>query len=64
ELLDEAGKPLPGYAAGDSQKIIGNEIRRVVSWRGKDNLSELVGKPVRLRFRIIDADLYSLRFER
>jgi hypothetical protein len=63
ELLDEAGKPLPGYAAGDCQKIIGNEIRRVVSWGGKDNLSDLVGKPVRLRFRIIDADLYSLRFE-
>ena len=63
ELLDEAGKPLPGYAAGDCQKIIGNEIRRVVSWGDKANLSELVGKPVRLRFRIIDADLYSLRFE-
>ena len=63
ELLDEAGKPLPGYAAGDCQKIIGNEIRRVVSWGGKANLSDLVGKPVRLRFRIIDADLYSLRFE-
>jgi hypothetical protein len=54
---------LPGYAAGDCQKIIGNEIRRVVSWGDKANLSDLVGKPVRLRFRIIDADLYSLRFE-
>ena len=64
ELLDEAGKALPGYAAGDCQKIIGNEIRRVVSWGGKDNVSALAGKPVRLRFRITDADLYSLRFER
>jgi hypothetical protein len=64
ELLDEAGKPLPGYAAGDCKKIIGNEIRRVVSWGDKDDLSALVGKPVRLRFRIVDADLYSLRFER
>jgi hypothetical protein len=36
----------------------------MVSWGDKDNLSALVGKPVRLRFRIVDADLYSLRFER
>lgn len=64
ELLDEAGKPLPGYAAGDCQKIIGNEISRTVTWGGQVNLSEFVGKPVRLRFRIVDADLYSLRFER
>jgi hypothetical protein len=64
ELLDERGKPLPGYLAGDCQKIIGNEIRRIVSWKGKDRVSDLAGKPVRLRFRLMDADLYSLRFER
>ena len=64
ELLDEAGKVIPGYAAGDCQKIIGNEIKRVVAWGDKANLTELAGKPVRLRFRIMDADLYSLRFER
>jgi hypothetical protein len=64
ELLDEAGKPIPGYAPGDCKKIIGNEIRRVVSWGDKDTVSDLMGKPVRLRFRIVDADLYSLRFER
>jgi hypothetical protein len=64
ELLDERGKPFPGYAAGDCQNIIGNEIGRVVAWRDKGNLSDFVGKPVRLRIRIVDADLYSLRFER
>lgn len=64
ELLDEAGKTIPGYSAGDCQKIIGNEIRRIVSWGDKSDLSTLAGKPVRLRFRLIDADLYSLRFER
>lgn len=64
ELLNEAGNPLPGYAAADCNKIIGNEIKRIVSWGDKDNVSGLVGKPVRLRFRVVDADLYSLRFER
>jgi hypothetical protein len=63
-MLYEYGTPIPGFSTGDCQKIIGNEIRRVVAWRDKPNLSELVGKPVRLRFRMVDADLYSLRFER
>ena len=64
EILDEAGKPIPGYAVGDCQKIIGNEIKRTVIWKDHDNLRDLIGKTVRLRFRITDADLYSLRFER
>jgi len=64
ELLDEAGKPLPRYAAGDCDKIIGNEIRRTVAWKGNDNLRDIVGKSVRLRFRIVDADLFSFRFGR
>ncbi|GEP43207.1 hypothetical protein [Brevifollis gellanilyticus] len=64
ELLDEAGKPLPGYQIGDCAKIIGNELKRIVTWKDKDSLSDLIGKPVRLRFRMTDADLYSFRFER
>jgi hypothetical protein len=35
-----------------------------VSWTGKNNVRDLVGKPVRLRFKMVDADLYSMRFER
>lgn len=64
EILDEAGKPLPGYAAGDCDKIIGNEITRTVTWKGQNNLRDLAGKIVRLRFRMVDADLYSLLFGR
>lgn len=63
ELLDEAGKPLPGYSIGDCKEIIGNEIRHVVSWTGKDGVRGLSGTPVRLRFRMADADLFSMRFE-
>ncbi|WP_395740437.1 hypothetical protein [Prosthecobacter sp.] len=63
ELLEESGRPIPGYAAGDCDKIIGNEISRTVTWKENSSLRELAGRPVRLRFRITDADLYSLRFE-
>ena len=62
EMLEESGKPLPGYRMGDCKKIIGNELVREVTWAGDRNVASLIGTPVRLRFRIADADLYSLRF--
>ena len=46
----------------DCQEIIGNEIDRVVVWKGKSNLESLAGKPVRLRFQLKDADVYALQF--
>jgi hypothetical protein len=64
ELLDQEGNLIPGYGAGDCRELVGNELRRVVSWTGKNNVRDLVGKPVRLRFKMVDADLYSMRFER
>ena len=64
EILDESGKSLPGYRIGDCKEIIGNELAREVTWAGDRNASELIGTAVRLRFRIADADLYSLRFVR
>jgi len=33
-----------------------------VSWKGGTDVSGLAGKPVRLRVRLKDADLYSFRF--
>jgi len=62
EILDEAMKPVPGFALGDSDEIYGDEIARTVSWKGNIDVSELTGKPVRLRFAMKDADLYALRF--
>ena len=63
ELQDADGKPLPGFTAEDSEEIIGDEIRRIVRWQGRGDVSSLAGKPVRLRFVMKDADLYSLKFE-
>jgi hypothetical protein len=63
ELLDAAeNKPIPGFALDDSMELIGNEVERAVTWKGGD-LTSLVGRPVRLRFVMKDADLYALRFE-
>ena len=62
EIQDEKGKPLTGYTLEDSQVIIGNEIKRIVAWRGRESVKSLASRPIRLRIFLKDADLYSLKF--
>jgi hypothetical protein len=62
EIQDAAGKPVAGHTLADSQELIGNEIDRKAAWKSGADVSRLAGKPVRLRFVMKDADLYSLRF--
>ncbi len=62
EIQDTDGSPIPGFAASDCKEIIGDEIERVVSWKGGSDLGRIAGQALRLRFVMKDADLYSLRF--
>lgn len=62
EILDAKGKLIPGYTFDDCREIIGNEIKRVVTWNGSEDVSALEGKPVKLKIYMKDADLYSLKF--
>ncbi|MBI3666532.1 MAG: hypothetical protein HY236_09980, partial [Acidobacteria bacterium] len=57
EILDEAGAPFPGYDLAEANELIGDEIARIVSWKGGSDLRRLAGKTVRLRFVMKDADL-------
>ena len=63
EIQDVDGQPVPGYSLDDSQTLIGNEIERTVAWKNGEDVSQLAGKPIRLRFVMKDADLYALRFK-
>jgi len=63
EIQDAAGQPLPGFTLADSLGTIGNELQRSVQWKGGSDVSSLAGKPVRLKFVLKDADLFSLRFK-
>ena len=63
EIQDASGAVLPGYAIDQSSEIFGDELERRVSWKSGTDLSTLAGKPVRLRFVLRDADLYSFRFQ-
>jgi hypothetical protein len=62
EIQDGNGSPLPGFALGDCTPIQGDFIGHHVLWKG-GSLSALAGKPVRLRFDLRQADLYSLQFQ-
>ena len=59
EILDRAGKPLPNFAKSDCATFSGDSIRHTVDWNGQADLSRLAGKPVRLRFYLQDAKLFS-----
>lgn len=62
EIQDAAGQPLPGYALADCPEIFGDTLAHVVRWRKGGDVRPLSGKPVRLRFVLKDADLYSFQF--
>ncbi len=62
ELCDADGTPIDGFELADSEVLFGNEIRYTVRWKGSSDLSALTGRTVRLRVRLQDADVYSLRF--
>lgn len=62
EIQDDAGSPLPGFALSDCPELIGDALSRPVTWTSGARLLEIAGKPVRIRFVLKDADLFSFRF--
>jgi len=61
-VQDLSGAPLRGFRISECPEMYGDEIEQVVSWNDGSDVSTLAGKPVRLRFVMKDADLYSIRF--
>ncbi len=71
EILDVNGQPIPGLDLVNSPLIRGDHLERVVRWRDPEggrertsDLSHLSGRPIRIRFVLKDADLFSFRFVR
>jgi hypothetical protein len=60
ELLDPAGRPLDGWPASDP--VTGDSVRHSVTFGGSENVSQLAGRPIVLRFTLKSADLYSFAF--
>ncbi len=64
EIQDAEGNPIPGFKLEQSPLIFGDQIAGTVGWERPDPmmLSRLGEKPIRLRFLMKDANLYSFRF--
>jgi len=69
EVQDINGHPIPGFELGQCVPIWGDELERPVRWERPEEtwtdaltLSGLGERPIRLRFVLRDADLFSLRF--
>ncbi len=62
-ILDAAGGEIEGFALADARPVNGDSLEQVVSWRGgRTDVSPLAGRPIRLRFALRGAKLYSFQF--
>ncbi|MEA1950955.1 MAG: hypothetical protein U9N87_06190, partial [Planctomycetota bacterium] len=59
EVLDRDGKTLPGYSLDDCIAMKTDGIRHMVKWKKHDHLP--TERPLRLRFHLKNASLYSYR---
>ncbi|MBI3863774.1 MAG: hypothetical protein HY290_17945 [Planctomycetia bacterium] len=59
EALDVEGKPIDGFTAPDCQTISTDSVRHVVTWKNDADCHLLQARPIRLRFHLKNAKLYS-----
>ena len=62
ELQRPDGTPIPGYTLQECTLLYGDSLAGVIQWRGGADISRLAGQPIRVRFELRDADLYSVQF--
>ena len=69
EILDEDGRTLDGFALADAKPLHGDSCKAELAWKGgflsfgaNRSLASLRGRPVRIRFKARDAELYSFWF--
>lgn len=64
EIQDAKTKQgIKGYEMGDCIETFGDSVNKIVCWRNNCyDLTELIGRPVRLNFFLRDCDLYSFQF--
>ena len=62
EILDESGKPIPGFAVEQVVTLTSTNFSQVVAWQGDPKLSVLAGRVVMLRFHLRNVKLYAFQF--
>ena len=59
EALDDKGEVIEGFSTQDCRPITGDSIRHVVQWQDKSDCQLIQARPVKLRFHLKNAKLYS-----
>ena len=61
EVLDPESRPIAGFARDDCLPIRTDSVNHLVGWRENRSLAKLSARPIRLRFYLANAHLYSYR---
>lgn len=59
EILDEASLPIEGFAGENAPSISEDGVSLAVRFDGQNDISSLTGRPIRLRFTMQNASLFS-----
>ena len=62
EIQNIDGKAMPGFGGDECRSLVGDALEQRVTWAKGGDVSALMGRPVRLRFVLQEADLFSIRF--
>ena len=63
EVRDERNHPIAGYTLAESVSVDRNQIAAPVVWNERDDVGELIGRPVRLHFKARACKLYAFHFD-
>ena len=63
EFQEPNGTPIPGFTLDDAHELYGDSLDLAAAWKGAEtSVAARSGKPVRLRFAVRDADVFSYQF--
>jgi len=59
QALDADGKPIEGFTRADCAPINTDSVRHIVTWKGNPDCYLLQARPIKLRFYLKNAKLFS-----
>ncbi len=62
EIQDLSGNAIPGFELNRCRTHVGDKIEETITWEDNLSLQTLSGQPVRIKFELLEADLFSFRF--
>ena len=57
--MDASGKVIEGFSRNDCTPIVGDSVRHVVTWNENPDCNLIQARPIRLRFYMENAKIYS-----